>query len=263
MLRRRLPAAQLGVVADAAQRLLAGLGLADPSQERLLHAGHTAGACGGKLSGAGGGGACFLICRDRHDCRARSGRDSRPGGGRRAHRRRRQRDATGRPGVPVLHHRSLAARSAHSRAAPGSRPRRSRRNGAPHAAPTTPIMTYAVLSDIHGNLEALQSVEATLNALPGSIDGCLMLGDLVGYNADPAACLARGLQLATHSVRGNHDKAVAGIASDRDFNPVAQAAVRRHRQMLAAVDLQRLSALPQGPLQAAPGVVLCHGAPRR
>ena len=64
MLRPRLPAAQLGVVADAAQRLLAGLGLADPSQERLLHAGHTAGACGGKLSGAGGGGACFLICRD-------------------------------------------------------------------------------------------------------------------------------------------------------------------------------------------------------
>ena len=122
-------------------------------------------------------------------------------------------------------------------------------------------MTYAVLSDIHGNLEALQSVEATLNALPGSIDECLMLGDLVGYNADPAACLARGLQLATHSVRGNHDKAVAGIASDRDFNPVAQAAVRRHRQMLAAVDLQPLRALPQGPLQAAPGVVLCHGAP--
>lgn len=63
LLRPRLPAAELGAVADAAQRLLAGLGLADPLQDRLLRAGRGAGACGGKLSGAGGGGAFFLVCR--------------------------------------------------------------------------------------------------------------------------------------------------------------------------------------------------------
>ena len=54
----------LGAVADRAHRMLAELGLADPAQERLLHAGRTTGASGGKLSGAGGGGACFLVCRD-------------------------------------------------------------------------------------------------------------------------------------------------------------------------------------------------------
>ena len=54
----------LGAVANRAQRLLAELGLDDPAQDRLLHAGRTAGASGGKLSGAGGGGACFLVCRD-------------------------------------------------------------------------------------------------------------------------------------------------------------------------------------------------------
>ena len=91
-------------------------------------------------------------------------------------------------------------------------------------------MTYAVLSDIHGNLEALQAVEAALDALPVRIDAYLLLGDLVGYNADPAACLARGLQIASCCIRGNHDKVVAGIASDRDFNDVAQAAARRHRR---------------------------------
>ena len=64
MLQRRLPAAELGTVADAAHRLLAGLGLGDPWQERLLRAGRAAGASGGKLSGAGGGGALFLVCRD-------------------------------------------------------------------------------------------------------------------------------------------------------------------------------------------------------
>ena len=57
-------AAALGSVADHAQRLLAELGLGDPAQDRLFHAGRSAGASGGKLSGAGGGGACFLVCRD-------------------------------------------------------------------------------------------------------------------------------------------------------------------------------------------------------
>ena len=55
---------ELGAMADRAQRMLAELGLGDSAQERLLHAGRTAGASGGKLSGAGGGGACFLVCRD-------------------------------------------------------------------------------------------------------------------------------------------------------------------------------------------------------
>ena len=123
-------------------------------------------------------------------------------------------------------------------------------------------MTYAVLSDIHGNLEALQAVEAALDVLPVRIDAHLLLGDLVGYNADPAACLARGLQIASCCIRGNHDKVVAGIASDRDFNDVAQAAARRHRRMLSAADLERLRALPRGPVQAAPGIVLCHGSPQ-
>lgn len=122
-------------------------------------------------------------------------------------------------------------------------------------------MTYAVLSDIHANLEALQAVEAALDALPGGVDACLVLGDLVGYNADPAACLERSLRIADCCIRGNHDKVVAGISSDRDFNEAAQAAARRHRQMLSKADRERLRALPKGPVQAAPGIVLCHGSP--
>ena len=64
LLQPRMPAPALGALADAAHRLLAGLGLADPRQDRLLQAGRAAGACGGKLSGAGCGGACYLVCRD-------------------------------------------------------------------------------------------------------------------------------------------------------------------------------------------------------
>lgn len=64
LLQPRLSAADLGAVADVAHRLLAELGLVDRPQEHLLRAGRTAGACGGKLSGAGGGGAFFLVCDD-------------------------------------------------------------------------------------------------------------------------------------------------------------------------------------------------------
>lgn len=65
LLRRpRLPAQEIGDMADDAHCLLAELGLADPLQERLLAEGRAAGACGGKLSGAGGGGAFFLVCGD-------------------------------------------------------------------------------------------------------------------------------------------------------------------------------------------------------
>ena len=64
LLQPRMPATALGALADAAHRLLAALGLADPRQDRLLQAGRAGGACGGKLSGAGCGGACYLVCRD-------------------------------------------------------------------------------------------------------------------------------------------------------------------------------------------------------
>ena len=64
LLHPRIPTAALGTLADAAHRMLSRLGLADPQQDRLLQAGRDAGARGGKLSGAGCGGACYLVCRD-------------------------------------------------------------------------------------------------------------------------------------------------------------------------------------------------------
>src|SRR5215510_5240837 len=76
-------------------------------------------------------------------------------------------------------------------------------------------MKYLVISDVHANLEAL---EATL-AKAGPHDAVLVLGDLVGYGADPNAVIDRVRELPNATIiRGNHDKAGAGIENVEAFN---------------------------------------------
>ncbi len=67
-------------------------------------------------------------------------------------------------------------------------------------------MKYAVISDIHGNREALESVLQT--ARRRRVDCIFCLGDLIGYGADPGWCLETIRETAARTVRGNHDSAV-------------------------------------------------------
>jgi predicted phosphodiesterase len=121
-------------------------------------------------------------------------------------------------------------------------------------------MRVLILSDLHANLEALRVV---LNdAKSRGWDQVWLLGDLVGYGADPEAVVAEVRALGpTVSVRGNHDKTVSGIASAEGFNLAAKAAVEWTRQALSPDSLAYLRELPQGPLLAAPGIWVAHGAP--
>ncbi len=83
-------------------------------------------------------------------------------------------------------------------------------------------MRYLILSDIHSNLEAL---EAVLAASARQYDAVLMLGDVVGYGADPNAVVDKVRTLKpVASVRGNHDKVAAGLDSSEEFNSLARAA---------------------------------------
>jgi diadenosine tetraphosphatase ApaH/serine/threonine PP2A family protein phosphatase len=117
---------------------------------------------------------------------------------------------------------------------------------------------YLVISDIHANLEAL---DATLAAASG-YDQVLVLGDLVGYGADPNAVIdrVRALPLAA-VIRGNHDKVAAGIESTDGFNFVARAAVVWTASQLTAPHLEWLTALPAGPLMIDEMIEICHGTP--
>jgi predicted phosphodiesterase len=115
-----------------------------------------------------------------------------------------------------------------------------------------------VLSDIHSNLEAL---EACLDAAP-PYDVVVNLGDIVGYGASPNEVIDRSRGLGKFFVRGNHDKAAAGIMDLRDFNPIAGLAAIWTRDHISPENLDWLRALPSGPLQIdqLPGVQFVHGS---
>ena len=120
-------------------------------------------------------------------------------------------------------------------------------------------MRYLVLSDVHANLEALSAV---LDASAGEWEQVLVLGDLVGYGADPNAVIDRVRALPVAAmVRGNHDKVAAGLASVDSFNHVARLAIEWTTAVLTPENLRWLAALPQGPMPIDALTEICHGAP--
>ena len=117
-------------------------------------------------------------------------------------------------------------------------------------------MRILVLSDLHANATAL---ETALTAAKGRWERVVCLGDVVGYGPDPNEVTSRIRELDAQTIRGNHDKAAAGLMLTDDFNPVAKAAVDWTRSQLSPENLKWLAELPQGPLKVN-GVVLVHGA---
>jgi diadenosine tetraphosphatase ApaH/serine/threonine PP2A family protein phosphatase len=121
-------------------------------------------------------------------------------------------------------------------------------------------MRYLVLSDIHANLEALDAVLAAAPA--GSWDRLLVLGDLVGYGADPNAVIERVRALDPLAViRGNHDKAACGIDDASAFNHLARQAAEWTYETLTEEHRAWLRDLPAGPAVIDEDVEICHGAP--
>lgn len=116
-------------------------------------------------------------------------------------------------------------------------------------------MRYAIISDIHANLEAFRAVLDRIAGL--RVDRILCLGDLVGYNADPNACIeiARSEHMIT--VLGNHDAVACGLAEPDTFNPLAQAAIFWTRKQLTPENRDFLRTLPRE--LAMNDLFLCHG----
>ncbi len=103
-------------------------------------------------------------------------------------------------------------------------------------------MRFAIFSDIHANLEALEAVLA--DARQRKCTHFVCLGDVVGYNANPHECLERVRELDCPTVKGNHDEQASISRFPTDFNQLAERAIKWTRDKLTEKDKQWLRDLP-------------------
>lgn len=116
-------------------------------------------------------------------------------------------------------------------------------------------MRYAVVSDVHGNLESLELALSLLK--PGDELACL--GDMVGYGANPNECVRLLRDRAKHAVLGNHDLAALENFGTEFFNDAARAAIEWTQTVLADDCRAWLNSLSYE--LRFPGFLMVHGAP--
>ena len=109
-------------------------------------------------------------------------------------------------------------------------------------------MRCAIISDIHGNFDALERVIADAMSF-GSLDAIWCLGDIVGYGPNPNECVRelRECEIcgtAVYAVAGNHDRAATGKISIAEFNPDAATAARWTIKSLTPETRAYLDGLP-------------------
>jgi diadenosine tetraphosphatase ApaH/serine/threonine PP2A family protein phosphatase len=118
-------------------------------------------------------------------------------------------------------------------------------------------MRIAILSDIHANLDALAEVEAALGRM--GVDRVVCLGDVVGYGASPNGCCERIRDLASITLLGNHDAAVAGRMDFEYYYEAARQALDWTVRNLDPDHLLWLRSLPY--THRVDDVAFSHGSP--
>ncbi len=117
---------------------------------------------------------------------------------------------------------------------------------------------WALLADIHGNLEALRAVLQDLEDWPAHRLICA--GDIVGYGPDPEACLDLLAERAAVCVAGNHESMVLGRTGFERCVYAGIVAAAWTRAHLSRAALAYLAALPTV-ARPSPEIVVCHAAP--
>ncbi|MBD0290067.1 MAG: metallophosphoesterase family protein [Thermoleophilia bacterium] len=115
-----------------------------------------------------------------------------------------------------------------------------------------------MISDVHGNLHALEAVLAAVAR--EAPDEVWCLGDLTGYGPRPNGCCSRVRELAAVSLVGNHDLGVLGHLDLNDFSPDAAESARWTSSVLASRERAWLASL--APRGESHGVGLYHASPR-
>ncbi|MDA8203365.1 MAG: metallophosphoesterase family protein [Chloroflexi bacterium] len=117
-------------------------------------------------------------------------------------------------------------------------------------------MRIALISDVHGNLAALDAVLSALEPF----DAVWQLGDVVGYGPEPVAVIRRLQSAGAVGVRGNHDAAALGEISTEWFNDAARTAVEWTTGQLTPAAVEWLASNPRSRVEG--DFTFAHGSPR-
>jgi len=121
-------------------------------------------------------------------------------------------------------------------------------------------MKYLILSDIHSNVEALTAVLRRVQRK--RFDRVIILGDVVGYGADPNLTVDKVRRLKRSIIiRGNHDKVCSGLENGEMFNKVALESARWTEDKLLPRHRKWLASLPKGPVRVGEWISISHGTP--
>lgn len=124
-------------------------------------------------------------------------------------------------------------------------------------------MNYAIISDIHGNYDALSAVLSDI--LRSGVDRVICLGDIVGYGAEPQKCIEEVRSLSGWAVAGNHDYGAIGKLDLSYFNANARRAAEWTESVLSSADRRYLADLPLVKQAGSDGceLIAVHSTPAR
>lgn len=120
-------------------------------------------------------------------------------------------------------------------------------------------MVYAVISDVHANFSALESVLTDIKAR--NIQNIYFLGDAVGYGPEPNECLEFLKSECRVVLAGNHDWGVCGMTDISYFNRYARWAIEWTRTNISVVNLESLKRLPLSYSDEEESLSLVHATP--
>jgi diadenosine tetraphosphatase ApaH/serine/threonine PP2A family protein phosphatase len=118
-------------------------------------------------------------------------------------------------------------------------------------------MRFGIFSDVHANIEALTAVVTSFES--ERIDKYVCIGDTVGYGASPNECCDIIRELASYTILGNHDAAVAGRMDYSYYYDAARQALDYHAGILSSENMEWLKGLPYEVRDEE--VTFCHGSP--
>jgi predicted phosphodiesterase len=105
------------------------------------------------------------------------------------------------------------------------------------------FLKLAIISDVHGNLEALSNVLADVDA--ANVDKIICLGDCIGYGPDPEAVITEIRRRGIPMLMGNHELALCHPDQLAWFNPLAQTSLRKSLTMLSQDTIDFIAQLPK------------------